>query len=96
MGTFFGFKTSQPLRRSERATQFIGTFQTAPHLKARKASLPIFPISIVNVEIFPNVASQFDARFRIVEQRVFYFPRETPHGGPATRRKVHFQGGVQY
>ena len=46
--------------------------------------------------IFLKVDSQFDARFRIVEQRVFRFSSETTYGGPATRRKVHFQGGVQH
>ena len=42
--------TSHALRTSERATQFIGRFQTAPHLKARKDSFLVFPISIVQVE----------------------------------------------
>ena len=44
--------TSHALRTSERATQFIGRFQTAPHLKARKDSFLVFPISIVQVEWF--------------------------------------------
>ena len=44
--------TSHALRTSERATQFTGRFQTAPRLKARKDSFPVFPISIVQVETF--------------------------------------------
>ena len=44
--------TSHALRTSERATQFIGRFQTATRLKARKESFPIFSISIVQVEKF--------------------------------------------
>ena len=43
--------TSTALRTSERATQFTGRFQTAPRLNARQASFPIFPISIVQVEL---------------------------------------------
>ena len=42
--------TSHALRTSKRVTQFTGRFQTAPRLKARKDSFPVFPISIVQVE----------------------------------------------
>ena len=42
--------TSHALRTSERATQFIGRFQTTHRIKARKDSFSVFPISIVQVE----------------------------------------------